>query len=108
MVLAPRPSQGKDRHPHPHAAAGSGSGSADAPSPDDDEEGGSTTGAKLVAPADAKLRPAWLKEKLIGALASQPKLTRAKISVAWSISRPAKSCGRTKPTAMNPRRTRSF
>src|SRR5262245_27777134 len=78
MVLAPQVSQGKGTRP----GAGSGSGSADAASHDDDDEESSGSGAKLTPPPDAKLRPAWLKEKLIAALASQPKLARAKFAAA--------------------------
>src|SRR5215468_8232895 len=80
MVLVPALSQGKGK---PHPAAGSGSGSAEpAAATDDDDESGSGSGAKLVAPPDGKLRPAWVKEKLTAALASQPKLGRAKVAVA--------------------------
>ncbi|HEV7558243.1 MAG TPA: D-alanyl-D-alanine carboxypeptidase, partial [Kofleriaceae bacterium] len=66
MVLAPALSQGKGNDPND-------------PTDDDDEAAGS--GVKVTAPADAKARPAWVKDKLAAALASQPKLGRAIVGV---------------------------
>lgn len=56
-----------------------------APSEDEDVGSGSATGSgsALVAPADAKARPAWLKEKIQAAIDARPLLTaKAKIGVS--------------------------
>jgi len=66
MVLAPALSQGKGNDPND-------------PNDDDDDAAGSAV--KVTAPADAKARPAWVKDKLAATLASQPKLGRAVVGV---------------------------
>ena len=56
-----------------------------APSEDEDVGSGSATGSgsALVAPTDAKARPAWLKEKIQAAIDARPLLTaKAKIGVS--------------------------
>ena len=62
--------------PMTDAGSGSAAGSAD----EDEESGGS--GTHTTAPGDKKARPAWLRERLAAAIASKPKLGRAKIGVA--------------------------
>ncbi len=50
---------------------------------DDDEGEGSGSGGARVAPADPKLRPAWLTQQLDGAIGSRPLLAaKARIGVA--------------------------
>lgn len=56
-----------------------------APSEDEDvgSGSGSASGSALVAPPDAKARPAWLKEKIQAAIDARPLLTaKAKIGVS--------------------------
>jgi D-alanyl-D-alanine carboxypeptidase/D-alanyl-D-alanine-endopeptidase (penicillin-binding protein 4) len=74
-------------HSVPARSQGSGSGSG-APTPaepdgDDDTAGGpGGPGGPLVAPQDPKARAAWLRDRLVAAVASRPGLAKARIAFA--------------------------
>lgn len=50
--------------------------------PDDEDTAGSTAAGPLTAPADPKARVQWLRDRVTAAIAGEPKLGRAKLTVS--------------------------
>src|SRR5438128_1059831 len=67
------------------AAAPSASPGSAAPEParePDEEDAGSGSGRALVAPAEPKARLVWLHDRVLAAIAAQPRLAAARIAVS--------------------------
>lgn len=62
------------------SAAGSGSGAPEAAADDEDADAGRAA-KPLVAPTDPRARVTWLRERVAAAIAAQPKLGKARITV---------------------------